>query len=132
MPGLGRARKTPILVATVSLGGSPLGLLVRNDVLHFTRSKGHAPAPGTKPSRRVNSLYPLVQRRALCPILLAIPSLYLKHQCFAGAHANQEVGDIPTARAVPHVVDLKAEVVVLRVGQDIRVALEDVGRVSLP
>ena len=106
--------------------------MLGDDILHFRWLERHVPRPLSKSAGSVDRLDPFTQGVALGLVLRAVCSLDLKREHFAAGQPDKEVWNIPTTRAGPHVLDLKTKMIVLRVGDHIISALEDIRCVTLP
>src|SRR4051794_27365844 len=94
-----------------------------DDILHIRWLERDIPRPLPKSSSYVHRLDPFTQGVALGLVLRAVSSLDLEREHLAAGQPDKEVGHIPTTRAGPHVLDLKAQMIVLRVSDDLIAAL---------
>lgn len=102
-----------------------------DSILHVARFERDIPGPLTKSSSAVDCRDPFVQRVAFGLVLWTVGSLYFKGKHFTAHQADKKIGHIPTARAGPHIMNLKTEVIILGVGDHIVPLLENIGRVTL-
>lgn len=102
-----------------------------HNILHIRRMKRDLPRPLPKSSSSVDRPAPFIQGIALCLGLRAIDSLDCEREHVAAGQPDNEVGDVTTARASPHALDLKSKVIPLRVGDHLVSTLENNCRVTL-
>ena len=100
-----------------------------HDVVHLRRLKGHVPAPRTKATFGIDAIHPGIQRRTLGAALLGVLALYFQHQRLAVSQANQEVRQVASACAIPQVVNLETEMIVLCIGCNQRESTYKSGKV---
>ena len=96
-----------------------------DDILHLRWLERDIPRPLPKSPSSVYRLDPFTQGVAFGLVLRAVGSLDFEREHLAAGQSDKEVGNIPTARAGPHVVNLKSKMIVLRIGDHLIAALED-------
>src|SRR5690606_8097992 len=102
--------ETPALFCRLGDGSVP-----RDDVLHLTRLERDIPSPASETACCVDRLHPFVQRVPLGLVLRTVGALDLEGEDRAASETDQEIRDVSPPGARPHVVDLKAQVIVLGV-----------------
>lgn len=101
-------------------------------VLQQRRVLDHRTGPGPEAPVGVDRADPLVEGGPLGALPGGVLALDLEDQVGAAGEADQEIGDVAAPRALPEVVDLEVQVVVLGVGFDQGAHLEQVGDLPLP